>query len=107
MHRTLTCVALVAVIALGTSLTFSQRGGTERGPGVLGVLSKGQAVNLKDSGGRYEIVVFADGPGVLPYTVIEVGSDYVVVRDIATINELHIPIYSVKAVNVVRTKGLR
>jgi hypothetical protein len=74
---------------------------------VLGVLAKDQAVSLKDSGGRYEIVVYADGPGVLPYKVIEVGSDYVVVQDIAEVSEWHIPIYSVKAVNIVRTKGLR
>ena len=68
---------------------------------MLGVLSKGQAVTVKEVGGRYEIGVM---PSVemLGYTVVEVGQDYVVVEDIAHVNELRIPIFSIKAVSILK-----
>ena len=104
MRRFLIAVACLTVVALGTSLSFSQRGEDHRGHGVLSVLSKGQAVSVKDAGGRYEIGVI---PNVetLGYKVIEVGSDYVVVQDISQVTELHIPIYAIKVVSVLKAGG--
>lgn len=65
--------------------------------GVLAVLRPGQAVNLKESNGRYEIGVFDKGPEVLGHKVVEVGPDYVVLQDIAGVSESRIPIFSIKA----------
>jgi hypothetical protein len=62
----------------------------------------GQAVNVKDAGGRYEIGVFANGPEPLGYKVVDVGPDFVVVQDISQVNELRIPIYSIKVVSVLK-----
>lgn len=101
MRRILITVACLAVVALGTSLAFSQRGEDHRGQGVLTVLAKGQAVSVKDAGGRYEIGVL---PNVEPlgYKVMDVGPDFVVVEDIAQVTQLRIPIYSIKAVSVLK-----
>ena len=103
MPRRITiCLAVVAVIILGSSIGFSQRGPERSGEGVFSVLSKGQAVSLTETGGRYEIGIFTNGPEMLGYNVIEVGRDYVVVEDIAHVREVRIPIYSVKAVEVLK-----
>ena len=42
---------------------------------------------------------------MLGYKVADVGHDYVVVEDIAGVTELRIPIYSVKAVSILRAGG--
>ena len=105
MRRTFIAIVLLGVIVFGTTFAFSQRGGECGGHGVLSVLSKGQAVTVKEVGGRYEIGVFANGPDMLGYKVVDVGSDYVVVEDISQITELRIPIYSVKAVSILKVGG--
>ena len=100
MRRITISLAVAAIIILGTSIAYSQRGQERGGEGVMDVLSKGQAVNLTDAGGRYEITVLPNGPEMLGYSVHEVGRDYVVLEDIAHVRETRIPIYSVKAVVV-------
>lgn len=101
MRRTVIAVVLLGIIVFGSSLAFSQRGGEEHGRGVLGVLSKGQAVSVKEVNGRYEIGVIPN-MGMLGYKVVEVGSDYLIVEDIVQVTELRIPIYSIKAVSVLK-----
>ena len=105
MRRALIGIVLLGVVVLSSSLAFSQRGGEERGRSVLSVLTKGQAVSVKDVGGRYEIGVFSNGPDMLGYKVVEVGHDYVVVQDISQVTELRIPIYSVKVVSILKAGG--
>ena len=58
MRRIAICLAAVAAIVLGTSIAFSQRGLEKGGEGVLGLLSKGQAVSVNEVAGRYEIRIF-------------------------------------------------
>ena len=101
MRRLVVGIALAAVIILGSSFAFSERDGV--GGGVLSVLSRGQAVSLTDAGGRYEIAILTNGPEMLGYNVVAVGQDYVILEDIAHVREVRIPIYSVKA--VVMLKG--
>ena len=102
MRRIAVCLAVVAVIILGTSIAFSERGPEQGREGVLSVLTKGQAVSVTEAAGRYEIGIFQNGPAMLGYNVVEVGSDYVIVEDIAHVKELRIPIYSVKAVSILK-----
>ena len=105
MRRAIIGIVLLGMVVLASSLAFSQRGGEEHGRrGVLSVLSKGQAVSIKDVGGRYEIGIISNVE-MLGYKVVEVGSDYVVVKDITGVTELHIPIYSVKAVSILKAGG--
>ena len=103
MRRITICLAVVAVIILGSSIAFSERGPEQGGKGVLSVLIKGQAVSVTEAAGRYEIGIFSNGPEMLGYKVVEVGRDYAVLEDIAHVRELRIPIYSIKAVTVLKT----
>ncbi len=67
------------------------------------MLKVGQAVNLKDEGSAYSLS-FIEGEVPLGYTVIEIGQDYVVERDIVGVRDVVVPVYSVKAVEKVRVK---
>ena len=62
----------------------------------LSVLKEGQSVSVKEVAGRYEITVMKDVK--LGQKVIEVGSDYLVVEDVAGITETRIPVYSIKSI---------
>jgi hypothetical protein len=57
-------------------------------------------VALKEVSGRYEISVI---PGLTEgYTVVEVGSDYVLLSDPSGITEARLPVFSIKSVIVVK-----
>ena len=103
MRRTVIGIVLLGVIVFGTPFAFSQRGEEHR-RGVLAVLSKGEAVTVKEVGGRYEIGVMPNME-MLGYKVVEVGQDYLVVEDISQITETRIPIYSIKAVSILKMGG--
>ena len=68
-------------------------------------LRPGQAVSLTDKDGRYEIGAFPPGIQPLGQNVIEVGQDYVVLRDLMGITDTIIPIYSIKSIKVIRIGG--
>ena len=67
--------------------------------GVFAPLKIGQAITVKESGDRYLLSVM-DGDVKLPqsHTVIDVGQDFVVVKDFVGLNQTRIPLTSVKAV---------
>jgi hypothetical protein len=96
-------VALIVAAFLLTPL-FAQQEVPQNVSGVLATLKGGQAINVKETGERYLLTVI-DGDSKLPqpHTVIEVGQDFVVVKDFTGLNETRIPITSVKA--VVHFKG--
>jgi hypothetical protein len=77
---------------------------TKRPKGVFSALKVGQSVSLKDEGSAFTITFF-DPDLQQSHKVIEIGSDYVVLRDIAEVTETTIPIYSVKAIIKVKTKA--
>lgn len=92
---------VLACFLVGLACLFSMAPGQERGrKGFLTVLREGQGVVLRESAGRYEISLMEGG-----HKVIEVGSDYVLVEDIAGVSETRIPVYSIKNIN--RFKGLK
>lgn len=91
-------IASIASIFL-TVVIFTASGQAPiKARGFFSVLHVGQSVTLKDTNGRYEIGVFDNGPDLLGYKVVEVGSDYLVVQDVSGVNELRIPVYAVKTV---------
>lgn len=67
--------------------------------GVLATLKIDQLVNVKDTGERFLITVI-EGEAKLPvpHTIVEVGQDFVVVKDFTGLNETRIPITSIKSV---------
>lgn len=96
--------ASIITIFLAVGL-FSASGQAPAQPrGVLSVLHVGQPVSLKEAGGRFEIGVFDNLPGLLGHKVVEVGDggDYLVVQDVTGVSEIRIPMYSVKSVVTLR-----
>lgn len=91
---------LVVVIFLVMALGADE---TKKSKGVFSGLKVGQSVSLKDEGRAFTITFF-EPELQQSHTVIEVGNDYVVVRDIAEISETVVPVYAVKAIVKVRTK---
>lgn len=102
--KTWLAAASIAVLVLVTlSATSKSDNDAKARRGVFAALRVGQSVNLKDVGVAYEISTF-DYDMPLSHTVIEVGDDYLVMRDIAKVTETRIPIYAVKCVTHIRTK---
>ncbi len=66
--------------------------------GVLGALSRGQHVAVQEGAGRFEINAFVGSGNFLGSEVVDVGSDFVVLRDLTGVTETRIPITSIKAV---------
>lgn len=95
---------LVVAIGLGSTLLGQVEPHRDVG-GVLSVLKKGQALTLKDHGTCYEITVFDGLDTPLGYQVVEVTNDCLVVKDIANVNVLRIPVYAVKSANTLRAGG--
>ena len=91
---------IVVVVAVATALGAQN---AKKPQGVFSMLKVGQSVNLKDHGSAYSLS-FIEPEVPLGHTVVEVGEDYVVVRDIAGVKDVVVPVYSVKAIEKVRTK---
>jgi len=91
---------IVVLIAVATALGAQN---AQKPKGVFSMLKVGQAVSLKDHGSAYSIS-FTEPEVPLGHSVIEVGEDYVVVRDITGVKDVVVPVYAVKAIEKVRTK---
>ncbi len=70
---------------------------------VFSTLKVGQAVAAKERNGLYEVSTM-DEAGATTHKVIEVGDDYLAVRDEAGVTESRIPVTAVRAVVLVKTK---
>ncbi len=100
MHKTIFALTATAFLALVIVVASGQAPAEPRG--VLAVLRAGQPVSIKDTAGRYEVSVFKDGPEMLTHQVVEVASDYLVVKDVADVTEARIPIFAIKAVTTIK-----
>jgi hypothetical protein len=99
MHKpTITLSLLIAVLVM-----FSVAASPQKPQGVLAPLKVGQSVALQDRGGSWEIRL-TDVEVPMGHTVVEVGQDFVVLKDIAEATESRIPIFAIKAVVLVKTK---
>jgi hypothetical protein len=90
---------LVTVLALSAAPGADE---TKKPKGVFSALKVGQSVSLKDEGSAFTLTVFEPD---LPqsHKVIEVGDNFIVVRDIAGISDTTIPVFSLKSIVKVRT----
>ncbi len=86
-------VFVAAALTLGADVVETPKG-------VFASLKVGQVVSLKDEGSNFTISFFTEEVP-LPYQVIEIGNDFIVLRDVADV-EKTIPVYSIKAITKVR-----
>jgi len=67
------------------------------------VLKKDQKIALKEIPQGYQITIFKNfGVDMAPYKVVEIGDNYIVVEDAIGVNEIRIPIYSIKSITTVK-----
>ena len=97
MHKAILAVTAIGFLALGL-FAASAQAPVEKQPNILSVLKEGQPVSIKEVSGRYDITTLVGVPGVQGHKVLMIGSDYLVVQDISGITEIHIPMYSIKAI---------
>lgn len=105
MNRRTVAVLLAAVV--GLAILFSTA--TSQPPpaarrSVFSTLKAGQSVTLKERAGLYEVGTI-DEAGPLTHKVVEVGDDFLVLRDEAGAVESRIPVTAVRAVVHVTTKA--
>lgn len=104
MHKT---SAPILFLLLAGLLFVASGQAPARPHGILSVLHAGQPVSLSDDDGGYRLNLFSDGPEILGHKVVEVGSDFVVVEDIAGIQQLRIPVYSLKSIGITKIGKVR
>ena len=97
MNRIPLILLLLVVVSFST-FSVTAQAPAERQTNILSALKEGQPVSIKEVSGRYEISTLEGVPGVLGYKVMEIGVEYLVVQDISGINEIHIPVWSIKAI---------
>jgi hypothetical protein len=98
-HLLFLLCALAAVAVVPAVLLGQPRASRESPPaGVFAGLHVGQDVGVKDLGHSYEISTFGRSVTPLGHKVTEIGSDYIVVKDIAGVSLTRIPVYAIKSV---------
>ena len=71
--------------------------------GVFSSLKIGQSVTLKDDGTGITISFF-DEELPTAHNIIEIGDEFIVVRDIANVTDTTIPVYSIREIVKIRTR---
>jgi hypothetical protein len=107
-----TSLFLVAVVIAVTVLRSSaappieaERNETPPTATFLQRLKPGRPVSFTEKDGRYEIGLLPENFRPLGHNVVEVGKDFVVVRDLVGITDTVIPVYSIKAIKILRVGG--
>ena len=85
-------VFLLALFIFGTVAATA----AEPAARFLGKLKVAQEVTLKETNGRYEIIVMKRLP--LGHKIVEIGDDYIELLDVSGVTTTIIPIYSIKAI---------
>ena len=67
-------------------------------------LTKGQSVLLKDLGTMYEIDLLPNDAAKFGQEVVEIGDDYVVIRDITGFRETRVSVSSIRAIVKMKVK---
>lgn len=98
-------VAVLSLAALALALVAAEPQRQEAAGKFFDGLQVGESVVLKDLGSVFEITVIPGQKGPLGHTVIEIGSDFVLLRDISGMREIRIPVYSIKSVTTLSVKA--
>lgn len=89
-----TMVVIFCAIAMATTAHGQEKARRN----FLSALKEGQTVTLKETGGRFEIMLGDEMFGARGHKVVEVGVDYVVIEDFAAVTERRIPTYSISSI---------
>jgi hypothetical protein len=89
------CLGLLGALLVTTATRSAED--AKGSKGASSSLRVGQPVSLKDEGSAFTITFF-DPDLPQSHKVIEIGDNFIVVRDIAEVTETTIPIYSVKSI---------
>jgi hypothetical protein len=100
-HLSASVLSIVAVSLISLVLVAAQPDADPPKTGLFANLRKGQEIGLKDVGTSFEVTILADQPGPLGFTILEVGHDFLVLRDISGIQEVRIPLYAIKAITTI------
>jgi hypothetical protein len=111
MKRTPLFLLAAVVIAVAVLRSFAalpleaERNNTPPKITFLERIKLGQSVTITDKDGRYEIGMFENMSNPLAHNIVEIGKDYLVVRDVVGVTDTVIPVYSIKAIRVLRVGG--
>ena len=89
-------IASVTAIVLIAAVSASSQAPEKPRQDFLSAMKVDQAVTVKEMNGRYDITMIENGLAQMSHKIVEVGSDYVVVADLAGVIETRIPVYSIK-----------
>jgi len=95
----------IILLLLGLTYSVMAQVPAEKRSTILDVLKMDQKVSLKEVAARYEISLFEGVPDAQGYTVKAIEPDHLLVEDIAGVNLIHIPVYSIKAIVRVKLAG--
>ena len=73
--------------------------------GVFFSLTVGQQVTVRQEPSGFTISYFDDDTVPLTHKIIEIGDDFIVVEDVAATRETTVPIYALRSIEKVMTKG--
>ena len=93
MNRLKVAVLLSAFMAL---VSITVVGDEKPAKGFMSILKEGQAVTVRELAGRYEISRTDGVPQ--GHKITEVGSEFIVVEDIAGVTETRIHVCSIRAI---------
>ena len=106
-------LALVAMIAFAGGIAFRSSGtiavGAEKEASAktafLDRLKVGDAIAVEEKQGRYQLGIFPKTFRPLSHSIVQVESDFVVVRDLAGVTDTAIPIFSIASIKTLRIGG--
>jgi hypothetical protein len=100
-------VALLAVLILAISMIVvgSQAEDHPTKTTFLEWLKPGHPVSLEEKQGRYQLGLYPENIRPLSHSVVEVGRDYVVLRDFPGVTDTVIPVYSIASIKILRIGG--
>lgn len=101
MNRPTGIVVVMIFITIAAFTAFGDVAQNQK-TSLLSALKIGQMVSMKEVAGRFEISIIEEAQ--LNQKVMEVGSDYVMIEDIAAVTETRIPVYSIKSVVTIKKR---
>lgn len=96
MNRLFVLLPVLAIVLLAVGAADAPK------KTVFSGLKVGQPVGLKDHGTDFEISVIDDVPQ--SHKIIDMGDDFIVLEDVGAVTQTTIPVTSLKAIVLLKTK---
>jgi hypothetical protein len=105
MSNRVFCLAVLLVAGIIAAWSVGAPPAEQNATVFLDHLKVGQPVSVTEKDGRFEIGVYPPTYRPLSHKVVEIGRDYVVLRDFAEITDAIVPVYSIQAIRILRIGG--